>query len=206
MAENDNKEYLSTLTAISSIATRFTAIIVLLVAIHQLYTLVGSAKGTLDALKLQAYDKVIGILVADSDMQRNQSAFLSASAAERLEKAFDEFLQKNGTGQQFYWSEQGRPFSQIAEHYERLGAIVKLNYLEFDIIFEIIPFPDDFWKETAGLRRKIRANWSRDKEKTPPNLKALPDLLENFKGLCDKYKQKRAERGYSSAKGMNCDL
>lgn len=198
MAERIDQDHLTRLTAISSIATRVAAIVGLIIALWQVYILVRSATSTLDALKLQAYDKVVGILKEDGDVLRKQSAYLSSSKFMAQEKAFDKALQENGTGQQFYWSEEGQPFSEIAEHYERLGAVLKLRYLEFDVIFEIIPFPDRFWQATANLRQKLRKNWrGKDQE--------LDDLLDNFRWLCRQYESERRNRGYASAEGMKCD-
>jgi hypothetical protein len=168
------------------------------VALFQLSSFVRSATSTLDAVKLQALDKVVGILQADAEIQKNQINYLTSSAAATQVRMLDDALKQNMTGQQFYWSDQGRLFSEIADHYERLGAILRLGYLEFDIIFQIVPFPDRFWKATAELRRKIRENWF------GPN-QPLPDFHENFAWLCRRYEQERTRLKFASAKGMKCE-
>ncbi len=73
----------------------------------------------------------------------------------------------------------------IGEHYERVGAEIKLNYLDFDLVFEVVPFPDDFWDRTRKLRAILRANWN-GKGGDP-----LPDLWSNFQYLCRIYRKKR---------------
>jgi hypothetical protein len=198
MAEVGEKDGLSKVSTFSSITARLAAVLGIIIALFQLNSFLKSATTTLDALKLQALDKVVGILQADAEMQKNQSAYLTSSTAKLQEKTLDAFLRKNGNGQEFYWSDQGKPFTQIAEHYERLGAILRLGYLDFDILFEIVPFPDKFWTDTAALRQKLRENWRGERQ-------SLPDLLDNFRWLCKRYEKERARHNYESAKGMKCD-
>ena len=94
-----------------------------------------------------------------------------------------------GPGRDLYFT---NPLSvaTIGEHYERIGAELKLNYLSFDLVYEVIPFPDEFWERTRPLRTKLRENWD-------GKGKSLPDLWSNFSYLCDLYRAKRQpEAGY----------
>jgi hypothetical protein len=186
------------LERLAAIATRLTAIIGIVVALVQLTSFVRSATSTLDAVKLQALDKVVGLLQIDAQIQKNQLEYLATSAATTQLKMLDEALKQDIPGQQFYWSDAASSFSEIADHYERLGAILRLGYLEFDIIFQIVPFPDRFWKATSELRGKIRENWFGPKQ-------ALPDFQENFAWLCRRYEQERARLNFESAKNMKCE-
>jgi hypothetical protein len=51
-------------------------------------------------------------------------------------------------------------------------------------LFEIIPFPDEFWNESREWRYQIRDNWRGAG-------KPLNDFWANFKYLCDRYHAQR---------------
>lgn len=75
----------------------------------------------------------------------------------------------------------------VCHHYERISALIKLNYLELDAIFEVVPFPDQFWDESSRIRELLQKNWY------GPG-KELPDFLENIKWLHEKYLKTRKHR------------
>jgi hypothetical protein len=54
-------------------------------------------------------------------------------------------------------------------------------------IYEIVPFPDEFWKRTELLRGKIRDNWEGES-------KPRQDLFLNFKELKNLYDKKGTRR------------
>lgn len=84
----------------------------------------------------------------------------------------------------FYHSKEATPIVSVGRHYEQLGALVRLGYVDFDLVYEIIPFPDQFWEATAPVRAGARTNWSGGK--------GLPDFWKNFEYLKTLYDKQRA--------------
>ena len=81
-----------------------------------------------------------------------------------------------------------RTFCRIGQHYEQMGATVKRKYIDFDLLFDIVAFPDQFWIESKPLRTQIAENW-----RGPGN--GLKDLWDNFTYLCERYQEARRKSG-----------
>ncbi len=94
-----------------------------------------------------------------------------------------ELLKTHGTGKAIYYGTPG--LGEVGRHYEHLGAMLKLGYVDFDLIFEVVSFPDDFWDSTQPLMTVIRENWGGEG-------KPLPDLWVNFGYLRERYHKQRA--------------
>jgi|SRR5215475_1818805 len=111
----------------------------------------------------------------------------------RLEEEVCAGLSAQRPGHDIYFS-MTAPFMQlstITEHYERMGAMVALGYIPFDLIFEVISFPDDFWRRLSRVRAVLAGNW-----RGPLFQKReLPDLWENFYYLCERFQYQRARAG-----------
>ena len=91
-----------------------------------------------------------------------------------------------GSGRAMYYAEDDnlRHFRNACHHYEEVGALVKAGYVDFDLYYQIVPFPRDFWNSTEELRQTIGANW--DGPDRP-----LPDFLANFADLGRRYDRQR---------------
>ncbi len=96
---------------------------------------------------------------------------------------------KYRTGERMYLSDELSDFRDIFRHYEQLGAKVKLEYIDIDLIYEVVPFPDKFWDLTKALRAIIQYNWY-------GNGKQLKDFGSNFLYLRKFYEDQRG-LGYS---------
>ena len=92
------------------------------------------------------------------------------------------------TGRDLYFSDRLAPFFKIGQHYEQMGAMVKRDYIDFDLLFDVIAFPDEFWVQSAPLRRDLAANW-----RGPGD--GLKDLWDNFAYLCERYQKARRAIG-----------
>jgi hypothetical protein len=70
---------------------------------------------------------------------------------------------------------------------------VRLGYLDFDLIYEVVDFPDKFWDETDEFRKSARTvNWFDAN-------KRLPDFWKNFEYLHDRYVERRKLEGAQKA-------
>ena len=107
-------------------------------------------------------------------------------------------IDEKQTGQDVYYNPEFKTFTSITSHYERLGSLLKIGYLEFEIFFEIIPFPEQFWHDSAPLRQVISKNWGGRDE-------PLPDFLENFQWLCQAYKDARNESRPGAGNSLRCE-
>jgi len=88
-----------------------------------------------------------------------------------------------------YLSPELSDFREIFRHYERLGAKVKLQYIDMDLIFEVIPFPDKYWEKTKDLRCRIQYNWyGKGRE--------LTDFGTNFLYLKEFYEGQRGTKSF----------
>jgi hypothetical protein len=99
----------------------------------------------------------------------------------------DSLLRQYKSGRAIYYADDPllRRYRMIAHHYEEVGALIKAEYIDFDLYYDLVPFPDDFWTQTAALRDVIGKNWAGPKQ-------ALPDFLSNFEYLCELYNKRRA--------------
>lgn len=150
------------------------------------------ASQTLDAIKVEALSNVMDILDIHNTIRIEQVKFDSGRFEESL-KEFNALLSTGKTGEQIYYSEDFRDFREIVSHYERLSVLINLNYVEFQVIFDTIAFPDNFWNESRALRNAIASNWFASDN-------ALDDFLSGFSGLCNRYKEARSNSGW-----MVCD-
>ena len=133
------------------------------------------------AMRLTALGAVNDMIEKDHAQQANIEKALNY-IKKFPEGNLDE-LPEGKTGRQLYYETPG--LSEAGRHYEHLGAMVKLGYIDFDLIFEVISFPDKFWDSSEPLMNMIRQNWG---GKGQP----LPDLWINFRFLREKYHQQRA--------------
>ena len=125
--------------------------------------------------KLSTFGTVKELIKADEEQR--------AKMNEILEMKIPELLKKHGNVEHFYDSPEGLKIASVGRHYEQLGALVRLGYVDFDLVYEVVPFPDEFWRATTPIREGARSNWSAGK--------GLPDFWENFEYLKARYEKQR---------------
>jgi hypothetical protein len=113
-------------------------------------------------------------------------------------KLFDD---SGGIGRDMYFSPALTRFREIGNSYEVLGALVRKGYVDFDFVYTLVFFPDDFWTRTREYRRLIQTRWDLDPQakatdcaKTPrPQTcyEAMPDFWGNFSWLRDEFLKER---------------
>lgn len=141
-------------------------------------------KARMEEQKTQALLRLTAFPALDGVIQRDRAE------RENVERAVAELkrLRANGgvkaaypTGKTAYLGIPG--LASAGRHYEYLGVMVRLGYVEFEPIFEVIAFPDELWNEmeASGLTTLIRTeSWS-----TPQD--PLPDFWSNFQHLRSRY-------------------
>ena len=133
------------------------------------------------AMRLTALGAVNNMIDKDHAQQANIESAINY--IKQFPEGHFETLSEGETGRKLYYETPG--LSEAGRHYEHLGAMVKLGYIDFDLIFEVISFPDKFWDNSEPLMNMIRQNWG---GKDQP----LPDLWINFRFLREQYHQQRA--------------
>ena len=91
------------------------------------------------------------------------------------------------TGERMFYADELKDFRTVRDYFEQLGTYVEKDYIDFDLVFEIVTFPDSFWVNTEELRKVIADNWS--KERGP-----LSDFSSNMRKLYERYQKARAPR------------
>jgi hypothetical protein len=114
----------------------------------------------------------------DTAIRQEMTTFLENYDKEKLEKALG-----SGDLESAYYSPSLAPLRDVGHHYEEMGALVKSDYVDFDLVFELIPFPDNFWELTAPVRERARTNWSKGE--------GLSDFWRNFTYLQCRYQTRR---------------
>ena len=168
-----------------SIATGLSVIVGVLISLTQLAAWVNESKRANLSARLQGLSEVQKFLQSDEAVRRRGRAFVHAQLPQVLARA-EALRGAAGNGEDFYLSKDMEDFAAVHYHYEQLGALVKLEYVEFALIFEIIAFPDDYMAAVKPLRDAVAANWK--------GLgKALPDFGSNIEFLKSCYALSRSQ-------------
>lgn len=133
--------------------------------------------------KLAAYPALKSIIEDDGIIKKK----MEEGEADYNDDVLMPLLDPNGgklTGRQIYYK-KFPGFGEIGHHYESVGALLKLGYIDFEPLFQVVTFPDRFWCETEKFRTEVRNNnWN------GPS-KGLPDFWENFEYLKNRYEKER---------------
>lgn len=178
---------------------RFTRIIQILTGISIIVGIVAAITQVdlaVKGLKQSRLAQVNQLLDVDSDIRAKIPVFLNTYTAAKL----DAVLKDHPTGELAYLSDELEGLRTIGRHYERMGALVKFDYIDFVLIFEVIPFPESFWEGTTSFRTKIRkSNWLGGE-------KGLEDFWANFEYLGCRYAEEREGAGNAAGASRLRDI
>lgn len=177
----DAKDHLPHYRNLQTIAKRVAAILTVLTALFGAAKAYQEIRSSVQVYKLNNLNPVKKLI--EDDIAIKASILDFRKTLKTLPDNLKQLLSEGQTGEELYSSDLLGEYQKIGRHYEEIGALVKLDYIDFDLVFEIIAFPDDFYDQTSNLRDFLRANWSRSS--------SLPDLLANFQYLCNRYQEKR---------------
>lgn len=171
---NTNVNWLEKLKNISVVITCLSLTIGVIVSVN---TILQSARQS----KMNSIEQSKNIIKEEYEVKEKIATFLlSYSKITLSEKLFTKYK----TGRDIFFSKELKEYREICHHYELVGALVEAGYIDFDFYFEIVAFPDDFYKETIQLTNYIRNNWSGKDERQS-------DFLSNFENLRIRYSEKR---------------
>lgn len=176
---------LDQLKTIAGIASNVAVIVGVVLSLLQLASFVDNSQRATQTAKLGALKEIKTFLEQDEEVRRKGQRFLREQLPQ-IAQNLKERLAAAGTGESLYLSPEMKDFAAVHYHYEQMGALVKLGYIDFPLIFEIIAFPDGYMDATEPVRSAIAANW-----KGPG--KPLPDLGSNIQFLRSCYAKSRSE-------------
>lgn len=133
---------------------------------------------TQELLRLTAFPALDGVIQRDRAERVNLE---NAIRVLRLLAKNDQLKATYTTGKSAYYGTKG--LADVGRHYEYLGVMIRLRYVEFEPIFEVISFPDELWDaaEQSGFLKMVREeNWS------GPG-KPMKDFWVNFEFLRNCY-------------------
>lgn len=71
--------------------------------------------------------------------------------------------------------------ARVGQFYEMVGVLVRKRLVDFDLLFEVLPFPDKFWQDTREFREVMQQV-------------TYSDFWYNFEFLETVYQQARKQR------------
>jgi len=166
------------------LATGLSVIVGVLISVTQLVEWVDDSKRANLTERLQSLQHVAHLLDRDERIRLRARAFMRERLPEIGPNA-QELIRLAGSGEDLYLSQDMEDFAAVHFHYEQLGALVKLEYIEFPLVFEVVPYPDDYMAAVAPLRQALAEHWKGIG-------KPLPDLGANIDYLKRCYDLSRA--------------
>ncbi len=169
--------------SIAQIATTLSVVLGIILALAEISKTAEEMRASAQAAKLTALPTVTAFI--EKDVQLRNSELQSDQDWNRAR--ISEALAKYPTVESAYHSDDLKSVRTVGHHYEILGALVRTNYIDFNLVYEVVPFPDTFWAASDELRTRARGNWD---GKQP-----LKDFWSNFEYLRSRYCERRAQEG-----------
>lgn len=179
MAEERNVTKLSQIAQIAQIVSSLSLIAGIFAALFTIYNGTRSAKTAIEGVRLSTISTLREFI--DSDVEARQKADRFLSSQFNNPEALRDLIKEKGSGQRAYDSEELKDLRDAGHHYEIIATLVKLDYVDFNLIYQTIPFPDEIWTTTEEFRTELRTkNWSRPGKGLPDFWKSLDYLKERY--------------------------
>lgn len=180
------------LLRIATVAKAFThivgvpvAIITFILAVYSSWDTISSASKTFQLSKVSALSESRKIFGDYDGMAKTAIRFNNDVDSGVIPDAFT-LLKKYGSGEKMYHCDELKDFRIVKEYFEQMGSFIRLGYLDFELFFSIIAFPDSFWNKSRSYREVISKNWSKERCE-------LKDFDLNMNNLYLMYVKKRKE-------------
>jgi len=182
MPEDQKPSRLQQITQITQVASSISVVVGIIVAVITVYSTLRNANVAVTGVRLSTLATLKQFIDDDTKIRQQADQFLESpyNSPQKLH----ELIVLKGSGKKAYDSDELKDLREVGHHYEVLATLVKLEYIDFDLVFESIPFPDDIWNATEDFRKEIRTkNWSAGK--------GLPDFWSNLEYLKHRYDEAR---------------
>jgi hypothetical protein len=183
MNDSTTDSKLDRFAQITKTASSISIILGIGVALFGAFNAMEEMRVAVRTMKLSTLSAHYKYIEDDAKARTEIDHFLASYDSDALVK----LIAKYGTGEKAYDSPELSELRDIGHHYELIATLVKLNYVDFDLVYETIPFPDSWWKTTEAFRTEIQTKnwWSQGK--------GLPDFWGNLEYLKKRYDKKRAK-------------
>ena len=151
----------------------------IVIAVTQLAAIRENSDNALKSLRLQSLSYVDAFVDQYYDVQQHRLAF-NDIFTEEFQQEFMATVPEQRNGQNFYHGNDLEDYKAVVSYWERLAALIRTDYLDFEIIYESIPFPNAFWEDTTTMRLTLKENWYGERE-------PLNGFLKNMSWLHDRY-------------------
>ncbi len=105
---------------------------------------------------------------------------------------FKALLEQHGTGASIYYSPEFEDYRKIQMFYEELGTLIRFKALDFEIVFQLMTFPSDFYEGTKPLQDFLSAHWYELRK--DPAKRALKGFGTNLTQLAENYDRRRNDQ------------
>jgi len=183
MPDEQRSSKLHQLTQITQIISSLSIVVGILAAVFTIYSGSRNAKMALAGVRLSTISTIKEFIDADAEARQAADRFMASEYSKP--EALHQLIEQKGSGKRAYDSDELKDLRLAGHHYEMLAALVKLDYVDFKLVFETIPFPEDIWGATTQFRTELRTqNWS-------GKGKGLPDFWGNLDYLEQRYEDAR---------------
>ncbi len=140
------------------IVNTLSLVIGIIVGLTHLISLSEHAHESLDTLKIQSIDHIDRFIDHYNDTQASRTSLITQDLSQ-LEQEISQLIKVGQSGQTIYHSEKLKDYRIVSSYWERVGALIYLKYIDFDIMYETVPFPKEFWSSTGNIRKLLADNW-----------------------------------------------
>jgi len=187
MAEEQHVTKLNQIVQIAQIVSSLSLIAGIFAAFFTIYNGTRSAKTAIEGVRLSTISTLKEFI--DSDVEARQKADRFLSSKFNSPDALRDLIKEKGSGERAYDSDELKDLRDAGHHYEIIATLVKLDYVDFNLIYQTIPFPYEMWNATTEFRTVLRTkNWSGEGQ-------GLRDFWINSEELKARYDAKRKNAG-----------
>ena len=148
--------------------------------------------------QLTSYASFGELLKRYHEIEEKTDAFLRVHRRTNWTAKANELLKKYETGASMYYSPDLRDFRYIHQFYEELGTIIRFNAVDFELVFQLVTFPSDFYENTKPLQDFLSNHWFELREE--PKKRILEDFGFNLQELSRNYEARRKNQPLSWSK------
>ena len=181
MNETKKSSKLERFAHATDIVSKISIIVGVITGVLGIYQTAHSLEDAARSAKMSALPVARGVVQDDGAVRQDMQAFLASYNSDK--EKFRNKLAEYPNASSAYYSSDFAALRHVGRHYEEMGALVKSGYVDFDFIYDIVDFPDDFWNVTEPLRDKAKTNWSQNG--------GLSDFWRNFSYLQCRYETRR---------------
>lgn len=176
--------------------TQLTKIATLLSIIIGIYVTASSAVHTLNSSRISAVNEIKPLIKEDLSIRKQLVVYMENQMNDDMSYVKASIAQGK-SGELLFYSDHLNDYQKITSYYENLGSILNWENSEFNIVFDMLAFPDEFYLKTKEMRKLISNNWH---SKGVP----LNDIFSDFDALCLHYQEKRADQGLRHLDNSEC--